>query len=371
MKNTMFYKFEYCLKYKDTIVFKFNIGRKTISMVNASLLPISLKQTQHDFSLVKKFCANRTLMLNREYCKEILTACGLDSNDDISISICILCKSLSFRDNYWICRVDSHETWSQVNLYQNEFSFTISRVALTGNIQDLSIDTIIGEKIFTGELTNKGTRAKCFLRENGKLYLYKKESRDEINSEIVTFYIAEALNVPCAQYFKKTKFDTLCSVCQIFTSESYELIPYRDIMSCYNLSESQYTTNAYKTIMQISPINFIKMQLLDYITLNVDRNRDNFGLLSINNKITSLYPLFDHDSCFKGKSANGVYFPTRLTFAKTVEMLKSTYSNIYNMLQSDIFHFKQTSASKQFEQFFLRYKTLEQYKSMLRRISIL
>ena len=142
-------------------------------------------------------------------------------------------------------------------------------------------------------------------------------------------------------------------------------------MSCYNLNECQYTTNAYKTIMQIAPINFVKMQILDYVTLNVDRNRDNFGLLSINNKITRLYPLFDHDSCFKGKSANGVYFPTRLTFAKTVEMLKTTYSNIYSRIQPDIFLFKQTVASQPFEHFFLQYKTPDQYKSMLRRISAL
>lgn len=35
--STMFEKIEYCLKYKNEIVFKFNIEQKTITMINESL----------------------------------------------------------------------------------------------------------------------------------------------------------------------------------------------------------------------------------------------------------------------------------------------------------------------------------------------
>ena len=63
--NTMFQKIEYCLKYKNDIVFKFNIEQRTITMVNQGLLPISLQNKPINFGLVQKFCSDRKKMLNR------------------------------------------------------------------------------------------------------------------------------------------------------------------------------------------------------------------------------------------------------------------------------------------------------------------
>ena len=365
MGNDMFYKTEYCLKYKDEVVFKFNMYNKTLNMVNENLLPLSLHNKPISYDLIKKFCADRILMLNREYCKEILTACGIDDQNDVTI--CVMCKGLSFRDNYWISRTKSTEAWKDVNLYQNEFSLVISKVALTGNMSEVTIDNMIGDKIFTGELTNKGTRAKCYIRNNGNLLLFKNETRSEILSEIITYNIAAALNIPCSQYIMKTLFEKECSVCQIFTSEQYELIPCRDIMSMYN-SAMAYDSDYYRAFMSADPANFIKMQILDYVTLNTDRNRDNFGLLRNNGNIVSLYPLFDHDSCFKGKNTNGIYFPTGLTFAKTLEMIKTQYCDFYRALEFNILNLKNISKTEEFKAKFVKYKSLDEYNSMIKRI---
>ena len=247
MNNDMFYKTDYCLKYKDDIVFKFNMYNKTLHIINMKLLhnkPI-------DYNLVTKFCSDRILMRNRKYCKEMLTACGIDDQNDVSI--CVICKGLSFRDNYWISRTNSDLKWKDVNLYDNVFSFEISKVALTGNMSTVTIDNI-----FTGELTAKGTKAKCYIRKNNGLFLYKHETRSEILSEIVTFIIATALKLPCSKYALSTIFDRECSVCQIFTSERYELIPCRDIMSMCNCNMSFYS-DYYKAFMSVDAINFIKM----------------------------------------------------------------------------------------------------------------
>lgn len=357
----MFYKTEYCLKYKDDIVFKFNIENRSIQIVNKNLLPISLLNKPYTFDLVKKFCSDRILMLNREHCKEILIACGIEEQSDISI--CVVCRGLSFRDNYWIDRTRSTDKWENVNLYRNKFSLAISRVALTGNINEMNI----GDNIFTGELTNKGTRAKCYYRSNEGLLLFKHETNTEIASEIVTYYIAKALKTPCSEYRVMKLFDKECSVCRIMTSETTELIPCRDVMSMYNEGTMHYNGNAYKAFMTIDAVNFIKMQLLDYVVLNTDRNRDNFGMLRSNGKLTGLYPLFDHDSSFKGKGTNAVYFPSGLTFAKTLELLKTTYSEIYNNLNKDIDDFKNTLKTNEFKHLFLQYKTTEEYENMLNR----
>lgn len=363
--NDMFYKTEYCLKYKDTVVFKFNIQKQTITMIDASLLPISLQNKNYNFDLVRTFCANRILMLNREYCKEILTACGIDDQSDVNI--CIVCKGLSFRDNYWISKARSRETWKDVNLYENKFSLDISRVALTGNMQGISIDDAVSDKIFTGELTSKGTRAKCYYRSGTDLLLYKHESIEEIMSEMITYYIALALSVPCSEYKIQRLFDRECSVCKILTSERYELVPCRDVMSHFNKTTLRYDEDVYATFMKVDAVNFIKMQILDYVTLNTDRNRDNFGLLRVDGKLCGLYPLFDHDSCFKGKSTNGIYFPTGTTFAETLKLLKSMPQ--YREISECIRNFKEVTASQPFKALYLQYKSLEEYNSMLKRVN--
>ena len=365
--NDMFYKIEYCLKYKDDIVFKFNIKNKSLTMVNEKLLPLSLHNKKQDYSLVQKFIADRILMLNREFCKEILTASGIEDQNDMNI--CIVCKGLSFRDNYWISRTNSKEKWADVNLYQNEFSVNISKVALTGNMKDATIDGTLGDKIFTGELTNKGTRAKCYFRHNNKLYLFKHETKEEIMSEMVTSFIADALNVTCSTYKNVNLYDKECSACEIFTSEDRELIPCRDVLSHYNTITMNYQGPCYQAFMAIDGPNFIKMQILDYVTLNIDRNRDNFGLLSCNGSLVSLYPLFDHDSCFKGVSTNGVYFPTGVTFAKTLELLKTTYGDSYKKLSKDIVRFKNIVTSEEFKELFLKYKSSIVYYGMIGRVN--
>lgn len=302
-------KYDYYLKWKDTPVLKFNVNKASVELLDVDRLPVLLRGMPTSFDMVNKFCYDRVLMYNRKYCKEVLTSCGID--DQSSINICLISMALSFRDNYWICQVRDTRNWESVNLYKNKFSNKIARVSLTGEFEEL----ILSDELFTGELTSKGTKAKCFYRKDGNLYLYKNETSREINAEILSFYIAKAIGISCSQYFYDKLFGKNCSVCQILTSEHYELIPYRDILSGYD-------DKAYEFVMKVDDTNFVLMQIFDYLTLNIDRNRDNFGLLKGNGEYVALYPLFDHDSCFKVREVNGIYFPTGMTCAETLKYLQ-------------------------------------------------
>lgn len=367
MNPELFYNKEYCLKYKNTVVFTFHINNKSIHMVHQELLPISMQnKEQMEFDLIRQFCSERILMSGRKHCKELLTACGIDEQNDINIGI--LSHALSFRDNYWISSMDSEETWENINLYQNSFSVNIAKVALTGDLNSLVIEDVLGDHIYTGELTGKGTKAKCFCRSNQGVILLKNETMEEITSEIVVYFIAKFLKVSCNEYVYKKIYDRDCSVCRIHTSEVNEMIPCRDILSYYNSHSMTYESDYYKFFMNLDPINFIKMQLLDYLTLNTDRNRDNFGILSVNRQMKSLYPLFDHDSCFKGKSVSGLYFPTGLTFHKTVEMLKNVYSMFYQKINNDLQGLRYAMSTENFKKVFLAYKKIEQYDDMMKRL---
>lgn len=362
MTETVFYSTNYYLKYKDEKVLEFNIGNQSLKVLNQSYLPFIIHNMKPTFDMIRVFCSNRILMLNRDYCKEILDACGIDDQTDIAI--CIMSKALSFRDNYWITPRTSAQTWADVNLYQNKFSSKISKVALTGDMSDVGIQTVLSDKVFTGELTTKGTKAKCYLRCGNELLLLKKEKLQEIQNEILSYYIADLMNLSSSRYILRKILGVECSVCRIFTSEVNELLPCRDIMSAFNEQQVTVDSSTYAYFMKADAINFIKMQLFDYITLNTDRNRDNYGLLMHKRNIHSLYPIFDHDSCFKGKGNNAVYFVTSVTFKETLDYIKTTHSNILNIVRKDIENLKEKLNMK----FCLEYISYEQYKLMLKQI---
>ena len=91
-------------------------------------------------------------MFNRKNCKELLVACGIDDQTPINISI--VTNALSFTDNYWICLASHNILWKEINLHRNDFSLDIPQISLTGDLK-----TIV-EKVYTGELSVKGIRAK-------------------------------------------------------------------------------------------------------------------------------------------------------------------------------------------------------------------
>lgn len=117
-------------------------------------------------------------------------------------------------------------------------------------------------------------------------------------------------------------------------------------------------------MMSVDAYNFILMQIFDYVTLNIDRNRDNFGLLRRNGIIVSMYPLYDHDSCFKGKGTNAVYFPSGKTFASTLDFIKSTA--VYKTLNTNLIKYNLMSSN--LRDILLGYITNEDYNAMLARV---
>lgn len=351
MSEDLLRKYDYYLKWKDVVVLRFDIYKQNVDVINRDYLPMCISSLPDSFDMIVKFCSDRILMLNREYCKEILVSCGIE--DQSPVMICIICKALSFRDNYWIDLVRSQLAWRDVNLYNNVFSTKIAKVSLTGKCDYVKV----GDDLFTGELTNKGTRAKCFIRMNDGIFLLKNETTREITMEVISFYIARAIGICSSVYFLNEFNGYNCSVCQILTNESDELIPYRDVVSAYD-------GNAYNFVMSVDAYNFILMQIFDYVTLNVDRNRDNFGLLRKDGCLVSLYPLFDHDSCFKGRGTNAIYFPTGLTFNKTLGMLKNT--SIYKSL--NISAIKTNLKSDELKSYLLKYLSSTEYSAMIHRV---
>ena len=343
---------EYLLMYKDIQVFRFDMKTREIELLNENYIPICIRRQdgRYTFDSVRKFCSLRVLSMNRVYCKEILTSCGVDDQSDVNISI--ISRALSYRDNYWIKSVISQESWDSVNLYANRFSAQVAQVALTG-----VVDTIeLGDKLYTGELCNKGTKPKCYLHRDQQILLFA--------------VIASVLGLKSpTRYWYERIYERDCSVCKILTSENSELVHYRDIMSYHNEVTMSYKSSSYQFLMALDAEQFILMQIMDYITLNIDRNRDNFGVEMCNNEIVGLYPVYDHDSCFKGKGTNGIYFPTGITFHQTIQYLKSLHE--YDLVKKKVSKAIAYFSTGAFQDIFLKMKSSETYKLMIKRLKIL
>lgn len=349
------------LMYNEIPVMQFDIPTHTTIVYHRSMLPYAMDPDSCGYSDMVKFCADRVLMNSRNYCKEILDACQIDDQDDMSV--CLISHGLSFRDNYWIKEENEQLNWKNINLYQNEFSKDIAVTALTGEIRNVHI----GDKLFTGELTGKGTRSKCYIRQDGQLYLAKQETPQEIASEVLSGYICKWLNIPGTEYVNTKIFGQDCSVCQIKTSPSVEMIPARDILSRTDNIMS-VDSKYYDVFLNIDPYQFAKMQVFDYITLNSDRNRDNFALKRENGRIVGLYPIFDHDSCFKAQTIDGHYFVTGTQFNKVPQILIDKYSQeIIISIQADIQNFHTNLHASKNKDLCIKLKGQEIYEDMMER----
>ena len=95
----------YLLMYRDIPVIKFNTDTKDSVILHPNFLPFGQRKIENGWNIIRSFCADRMLLTNRKYCKEILTSCLI--NDQSDVNICLISRALSFRDNYWIKQENS------------------------------------------------------------------------------------------------------------------------------------------------------------------------------------------------------------------------------------------------------------------------
>ena len=333
----------FLLMYKDIPVLKFK--EFELSVLHKHLLPVSIQHLPEDYSMIQHFCNSRCMQMNRGYAKEILTSCGIEQQNDVSI--CTLSLGLSFRDNYWIKSEDDTRTWKDVNLYSNEFSKEISRTSLTGEMCSVTLS----DKVYTGELTNLGTRAKSFVRMDGKIYLLKSMPAVSVMHEVVAYYVAEALGVECTKYGVMKYSDLLCSVCEIETSMSVELTHAEDYRS-RNLHDVWKTNLEF---LDMDRRGYMLMQIFDYLTLNTDRNFKNFAMKRVSGREVSLYKLYDHDACFLGVTDQGIYFPTALSFWESMLWLNENCHAEFQRALTNVERFRTISQTEEWKDRFCKY----------------
>jgi hypothetical protein len=224
---------------------------------------------------------------HRKHIAELLKKYGCESIENFLK----LTHALSLNDTFWVKQPESTLSWNDVSLYRNEFDELVSNAAFDGVISSTTLSST------SPEFGTDGAYAKCWQRENGKVYLYKSGSDTyeiEPLSEFLTTQVADILCRDNAQYELTFYHGRLASKCELFTNEQFGLVK----MAALPVSNRRNPAAFLKFAEQYGSEDLMRrMFVLDALILNIDRHLGNVGFLFDNDtmRIESMAPVYDNN----------------------------------------------------------------------------
>ena len=272
-------------------------------------------------SALENFLTSRTIPKGRKYAAELLNSLGLRSGD--IKGIIDIGRGLSLNDSYSVLPIASLETFSQINLFDNDFPYMTALIAYTGTAGK-------AERSPSPELSANGMLHKAWTRnEKGRIFLLKGASEKLSNgiggkepySEFLCSQIAEQMGLFSVSYSLKKWHGEVASSCELFCSHDISYVPYskygRD-NKFSDICEHYFNLDFHLTD------DLRSMLLFDSIVFNIDRHSGNFGFLRNNStgEIFAAAPVFDNgmsvinftDNDFEAKSRELAPAQEPLTF---------------------------------------------------------
>lgn len=281
----------YILKNKDKNLVLFSIDDGFIEPEITEIVKYDEVGLPPEFTDISSWIENRNYAKHKEHLKKWLKEWGIDN----SYGFINLTHCLSLNDSLWVDNENSNLKWSQINLYENEFSDVVAKTAFNSGLKGLKLSST------SPEFTSEGSFEKCWMQENGTVLLYKKGGTGAINFGLEPyseFYASQIASFICKDYvsYDLIKYKgSLVSVCKMFTSQNEGFVPF------YKLLDSNRTYN-YNEILKICSKygveeEFRSMIVLDALIFNTDRHLGNFGFIVDNDtyEIKRFAPIFDHN----------------------------------------------------------------------------
>ena len=234
-----------------------------LTVVNADLIPMYLKYNQD----ADRWLASRAIDHRRPNSRLLKKALRLVEKDDISSVIHV--NGAKITDNYWIREVGSNLTYSDVKFSDDYFS----NLALKGNYDSFN-RAANSKRSKTPELTNVGSFEKCWKLRDGKWWMYKKASHDEMFSELFVYELGCALGMNMAVY---QRGDACIKSLDFTEAARVNFEPASTFMG-----DNEDYFDVVKALEKICPKaipDYIRMIFMDTICANPDRHTNNFGLL--------------------------------------------------------------------------------------------
>lgn len=278
--------YHYQLMNKDSFVLDFSCERDEFD--EPSFSEGTWKSDKHPigFTDISSFLERRKAPKHREHIQELLTKYGCN---DIEGFIRVT-HAASLNDTFWVKEEGSPLSWKDVSLYQNDFNELIGIAAFEGIIPDEDVSST------SPEFSTDGTYAKCWMREDDTILLYKTGSKlyeIEPLSEFLATQLCEKLCINPVSYDLDFYNGKLISKCSLFTDEQHGFVPISRIFKQKTPIKELLSFYAQTGCED----DFRRMCVFDSLIFNTDRHFGNFGVIFNNDtmEILGMAPIFDHN----------------------------------------------------------------------------
>lgn len=205
-----------------------------------------------------------------------------------------ICKGLSLNDSYWVADESFEGSFDNVNLYDNDFSEELGKLAISGRCGSILLDPR------SPELTTGGSLPKAWRIVDGKRVLLKGASTGpahdagEQSSEFLASQIAQRMGLDAVEYDLTVWDGMLCSTCELFNTKELSYVPMRDAFK--GSAYSAFLGAAWRCLGTEAFESLASMLVFDSVIINTDRHLANFGVLRDNatGRFASLAPVFDN-----------------------------------------------------------------------------
>lgn len=239
---------------------------------------------------IASWLSSRSAAKHRKYVKRILKEYNAENfSGFIGLTNC-----LSMQDTLWVKSVDSRLTWSDVNLFNNEFSEVMTHLAFDGT-------GLYGKQMTTTspELTTDGAYDKCWVKESNGIYLLKTGSTGARNAGLEPFgecMASQFYNAFCSDavpYDISLYHNKVVTKCKSFATEYAGYKPISLYMNGPISSPAMLEDLVIKLCGESD--SFKRMIIADSVMLNSDRHFGNFGFLVDNQSygVIKFSPIFD------------------------------------------------------------------------------
>ena len=233
---------------------------------------------------------------------------AVTDKDRAKILLSYYCVSLT--DVFWIRRQGEKITFKELNLYDNPLNEAIVELSLKGRQM-----TVTNQEL-APDLSTKGCFPKAWIREKDGFRLLKDGDRSAVQKELLASQVCQCFDIPQVIYKEYLYNGEIVTESDIISSKEYSMVSKMafDIYAC------NHDLNTIDVCIELDPINYYGMNILDYLTGNTDRHPENWGFKIDNrtNQYISLYPIMDFNQCFLSyDQLNGAncqtVFPRKMT----------------------------------------------------------
>ena len=255
----------------DTVVAEFNKG--VLTYIDDKRAPLIIKRT-HD---LVSFLSSRVLDTSRTNARLLKRIMNIHTEEEYIIAL--KNHATSVTDNYWFRSKNSRLKYKDVSLTSDIYN----EVSLKGELIYFP-----KEAKLSPQFSLLGSYEKCWRLINNEWWMYKKESLEEIYSELIASKVSILLNIPTAYYEIDKEYIRTKNFASIYNFEPLSSI-------CSDNDSYEYVFNTlYKLDIKLAK-DYLKIIYFDALTNNVDRHNENLGFLrdKETGDIVSLAPNYD------------------------------------------------------------------------------